>query len=88
MFTSFSSNIVVVHYKEDYILLRSVPGIGVMVAAGRLSELSDLCRLQDTLLATFRFMEIFGYFYTRESKTSIFNTNDILFDFRVSHKLD
>ncbi len=32
------------HYKEDYYLLRSVPGIGGIVAVGILSELGDLRR--------------------------------------------
>ena len=32
------------HYKEDYYLLRSVPGIGKLVACGILSELGDLRR--------------------------------------------
>lgn len=32
------------HYKEDYYLLRSVPGIGPLVACGILSELGDLRR--------------------------------------------
>jgi transposase len=32
------------HYKKDYILLRSVPGIGGIVACGILSELGDLRR--------------------------------------------
>lgn len=32
------------HYKEDYMLLRSIPGIGPIVASGILSELGDLRR--------------------------------------------
>lgn len=33
-----------VHYKQDYMLLRSIPGIGGIVACGILSELGDLRR--------------------------------------------
>ena len=33
-----------VHYKKDYMLLRSIPGIGGIVACGILSELGDLRR--------------------------------------------
>ncbi|TLF39171.1 IS110 family RNA-guided transposase [Maribacter aurantiacus] len=32
------------HYKEDYMLLRSIPGIGPIVASGILGELGDLRR--------------------------------------------
>lgn len=32
------------HYREDYMLLRSIPGIGPIVASGILSELGDLRR--------------------------------------------
>ncbi len=35
------------HYKHDYNLLRSVPGIGKIVAAGILSELGDLRRFKN-----------------------------------------
>lgn len=35
------------HYKEDYILLRSVPGVGGLVASGILSELGDLRRFKN-----------------------------------------
>lgn len=35
------------HYKEDYYLLRSVPGIGALVACGILSELGDLRRFKN-----------------------------------------
>lgn len=35
------------HYKEDYMLLRSIPGIGPIVASGRLSELGDLRRFKN-----------------------------------------
>jgi transposase len=35
------------HYKEDYHLLRSVPGIGGIVACGILSELGDLRRFNN-----------------------------------------
>jgi len=35
------------HYKEDYYLLRSVPGIGKLVACGILSELGDLRRFKN-----------------------------------------
>lgn len=35
------------HYKEDYYLLRSVPGIGKLVACGILSELGDLRRFSN-----------------------------------------
>ena len=34
------------HYKEDYMLLRSVPGIGPIVASGILGELGDLRRFK------------------------------------------
>lgn len=34
------------HYKKDYYLLRSVPGIGALVACGILSELGDLRRFK------------------------------------------
>ena len=34
------------HYKKDYTLLRSIPGIGPIVASGILSELGDLRRFQ------------------------------------------
>lgn len=33
-----------VHYRQDYMLLRSIPGIGGIVACGILSELGDLRR--------------------------------------------
>ena len=35
------------HYKEDYELLRSVPGVGGLVASGILSELGDLRRFKN-----------------------------------------
>ncbi len=35
------------HYKKDYRLLRSVPGIGGIVACGVLSELGDLRRFSN-----------------------------------------
>jgi len=35
------------HYKKDYFLLRSVPGIGKIVAAGILSEIGDLRRFKN-----------------------------------------
>ena len=35
------------HYKEDYFLLRSVPGIGKLVACGILSEIGDLRRFKN-----------------------------------------
>lgn len=35
------------HYKEDYMLLRSIPGIGPIVASGILSELGDLRRFNN-----------------------------------------
>lgn len=35
------------HYKQDYYLLRSVPGIGGIVAVGILSELGDLRRFNN-----------------------------------------
>ena len=35
------------HYKEDYMLLRSIPGIGPIVASGILSELGDLRRFKN-----------------------------------------
>lgn len=35
------------HYKADYFLLRSVPGIGKLVACGILSELGDLKRFRN-----------------------------------------
>ena len=35
------------HYKEDYNLLRSVPGVGGLVASGILSELGDLRRFNN-----------------------------------------
>ena len=36
-----------VHYKKDYMLLRSIPGIGGIVACGILSELGDLRRFDN-----------------------------------------
>jgi transposase len=36
-----------VHYKKDYMLLRSIPGIGGIVACGILSELGDLRRFNN-----------------------------------------
>ncbi|WP_298484190.1 IS110 family transposase [uncultured Maribacter sp.] len=36
-----------VHYKKDYTLLRSIPGIGGIVACGILSELGDLRRFKN-----------------------------------------
>lgn len=33
-----------IHFKKDYMLLRSIPGIGPIVASGILSELGDLRR--------------------------------------------
>jgi len=36
-----------VHYKKDYILLRSIPGIGGIVACGIISELGDLRRFNN-----------------------------------------
>src|SRR5680860_215310 len=36
-----------VHYKEDYMLLRSIPGIGGIVACGILCELGDLRRFNN-----------------------------------------
>ncbi|WP_306012317.1 MULTISPECIES: IS110 family transposase [unclassified Allomuricauda] len=35
------------HYKKDYMLLRSIPGIGPIVASGILSELGDLRRFNN-----------------------------------------
>jgi transposase len=35
------------HYKGDYMLLRSIPGIGPIVASGILSELGDLRRFKN-----------------------------------------
>lgn len=35
------------HFKEDYMLLRSIPGIGPIVASGILSELGDLRRFNN-----------------------------------------
>jgi len=35
------------HHKEDYMLLRSVPGIGQLVACGILSEMGDLRRFKN-----------------------------------------
>ena len=35
------------YYKEDYMLLRSIPGIGPIVASGILSELGDLRRFRN-----------------------------------------
>ena len=35
------------HYKKDYYLLRSIPGIGKIVAAGILSELGDIRRFKN-----------------------------------------
>ena len=35
------------HYKQDYFLLRSVPGIGKLVACGILSEIGDLRRFKN-----------------------------------------
>ena len=35
------------YYKEDYLLLRSIPGIGPIVASGILSELGDLRRFDN-----------------------------------------
>ena len=36
-----------VHYKKDYILLRSIPGIGGIVACGIICELGDLRRFNN-----------------------------------------
>lgn len=36
-----------VHYKKDYMLLRSIPGIGGIVACGIISELGDLRRFNN-----------------------------------------
>jgi len=35
------------HYKQDYFLLRSIPGIGKLVASGILSEIGDLRRFKN-----------------------------------------
>lgn len=42
------------HYKKDYYLLRSVPGIGKLVACGILSEIGDLRRFKN-------FKQLAGY---------------------------
>lgn len=39
------------HYKDDYYLLRSVPGVGPIVAAGILSELGDIRRFNSRQFA-------------------------------------
>lgn len=36
-----------IHFKKDYMLLRSIPGIGPIVASGILSELGDLRRFKN-----------------------------------------